>query len=175
MLIIVSCQTEPLIDDSQQNQDFGILKPFSKEMNLEDYAELIEAFREHPNKSNIIYFGALNETESFITDRKGTIHYYNYNQELQLFETIDSFSGRVIDFEKYPNKLPTFEICSTSESIDTISGGVCTSTVTYHPFNILYNVSYTVTCGVGTIQSSSTTYTAGGLATALILCGIDQF
>ena len=170
MLIIGSCQTDSLIDDIETDQKIEISKRFSKKMTLEEYAKLIETFRENPSKSNIIEIKALNETESFIRYKEGRVQYYNYNQKLELFEAEDSFSGRLIDFEKYPNRLPSFEVCSTESSIESLPGGSCTTSVSYHPFNILLDVSVTITCSYEGSVSSGTTWYPGGLASVLIHC-----
>lgn len=172
MLIIGSCQTDTLIDDIETGQNIEISKRFPKRLTLEEYAKLIDTFKGNPSKSNIIEVKALNETESFIRYKKGTVQYYNYNQELQLFEAVDSFSGRLIDFEKYPKRLPSFEICSTESSIESLPGGLCTTTVTYHPFNIIQDVSVTITCGYEGSEASSTSWYPGGLASALVHCVI---
>ncbi|WP_298902623.1 hypothetical protein [uncultured Psychroserpens sp.] len=179
-LIIGSCQTEPLIDDIQTNQNVDILdkkisQDFPETMSLEAYAELIQSFIERPTESNIIDVGPLNETECYVTNRNGIIQYYNYNEELQLFEAIDNFSGRTIDYTNESNKLPSYLICLKISGV-----GGCWTAVRFHPYNALFfpftpwwTVSVMTTCNYYNEGETTTiSYYPGGLTAALAICAI---
>ena len=176
VLIIGSCQTEPLIDDIQTNQNTDILdkkisKDFPETMSLEAYAELIQFFIENPNESNIIDIVPLNEIESYIKNREGIIQYYSYNKELQLFEAIDNFSGRVINYKNESNKLPSFVVCSLSTT-----GGLCNKTVRFYPFNFHFwwNITVTTTCNFYDGQTTTVNRLPGALLGAAAICGLHS-